>query len=127
MAALFKFSDLEVRMGLNMNVLDREHRPAVLDLKSVLRAYLDHRQEVLVRRTRHRLSKIDHRLELLEGYLVAFLNIDEVIRIIREEDEPRAQLMQTFDLSEVQAEAILNMRLRALRKARGRRPEKRTC
>ena len=116
MAALFKFSDLEVRLPLNMNVLDRDHRPAVMDLKSVLRAYLDHRQEVLVRRKRHRLSKIDHRLELLEGYMVAFLNIDEVIRIIREEDEPRIELMQAFDLSEVQAEAILNMRLRALRK-----------
>ena len=116
MAALFKFSDLEVRVGLIMNVLDANNRPQVMDLRSVLQAYLDHRQEVLVRRSQHRLDRIDHRLELLEGYLVAFLNIDEVIRIIREEDEPRAELMNAFNLSEVQAEAILNMRLRALRK-----------
>lgn len=116
MAALFKFSDLQVRVGLIMNVLDANTRPQVMDLRTVLRAYLDHRQEVLVRRSQYRLEKIDHRLELLEGYLVAFLNIDEVIRIIREEDEPRPSLMAAFDLSEVQAEAILNMRLRALRK-----------
>ncbi len=116
MAALFKFSDLEVRVGLIMNVLDAEGRPQVMDLRAVLQAYLTHRQAVLVRRSQHRLAKIDHRLELLEGYLVAFLNIDEVIRIIREEDEPRQELMAAFDLTEVQAEAILNMRLRALRK-----------
>ena len=116
MAALFKFSDLEVRIGLIMNVLDAHGRPQVMDLRSVLQAYLNHRQDVLVRRSQHRLARIDHRVELLEGYLIAFLNIDEVIRIIREEDEPRAQLMRTFDLSEVQAEAILNMRLRALRR-----------
>ncbi len=116
MAALFKFSDLQVRVGLIMNVLDANTRPQVMDLRTVLRAYLDHRQDVLVRRSQHRLQKIDHRLELLEGYLVAFLNIDEVIRIIREEDEPRPHLMEAFDLSDVQAEAILNMRLRALRK-----------
>ena len=116
MAALFKFSDLEVRVGLIMNVLDASARPQIMDLKSVLRSYLDHRQQVLVRRSEHRLAKIDHRLELLEGYLVAFLNIDEVIRIIREEDEPKQQLVLAFDLTEVQAEAILNMRLRALRK-----------
>ena len=116
MAALFKFSDLEVRVGLIMNVLDASARPQIMDLKSVLRSYLDHRQQVLVRRSEQRLAKIDHRLELLEGYLVAFLNIDEVIRIIREEDEPKQQLVLAFDLTEVQAEAILNMRLRALRK-----------
>ena len=116
MAALFKFSDLQARVNLIMNVLDADTRPQVMDLRSVLRAYLDHRRHVLVRRSRHRLQRIDHRLELLEGYLVAFLNIDEVIRIIREEEAPRPRLMSTFDLTEVQAEAILNLRLRSLRK-----------
>src|SRR3546814_10209713 len=87
-----------------------------MTLREALQAFLDHRHEVLVRRTRYRLEKIAHRLEVLGGYLIAYLNLDEIIRIIREEDEPKAVMMRTFDLSDVQAEAILNMRLRALRR-----------
>ena len=116
MESLFKQTDLESRLTLNMNVLDRDTTPRVMDLRQILRAYLDHRHEVLCRRTRHRLAAIARRLEVLDGYLVAYLNLDEVIRIIRYEEHPRAELIQTFDLSEVQADAILNMRLRALRK-----------
>ncbi len=116
MASLFQATDLEVRFPLNMNVLGRDNVPRVMNLRDVLRAFLDHRMEVLVRRSTHRLGKIDHRLEVLEGYLKAYLNLDEVIRIIREEDEPKAELMRVFALTDVQAEAILNMRLRNLRK-----------
>ena len=116
MESLFKLSDLEVRISLNMNVLSRGKVPNVLDLKSVLWQWLEHRKEVLVRRTRHRLAKIERRLEVLDGYLIAYLNLDEVIRIIRYEDEPKKELMRAFDLSEIQTEAILNMRLRSLRK-----------
>jgi topoisomerase-4 subunit A len=116
MEHLFRQTDLEIRFNLNMNVLDGTGVPRVLSLKEVLQAFLDHRHEVLVRRSRHRLDKIAHRLEVLEGYLKAYLNLDEVIRIIREEDEPKAELMRTFELTDVQAEAILNMRLRSLRK-----------
>lgn len=116
MESLFRQTDLEVRIGLNMNVLDADNTPRVMSLREVLRAFLDHRHVVLIRRTRHRLEKIAHRLEVLDGYLVVFLNIDEVIRIIRTEDEPKPVLMKRFKLSDVQAEAILNMRLRALRK-----------
>ncbi len=116
MESLFKQTELESRIALNMNVLDKDTTPRVMDLRQVLRAFLDHRHEVLLRRTRHRLDEIARRLEVLDGYLVAYLNLDEVIRIIREEDEPKAELMRRFDLSEAQADAILNMRLRALRK-----------
>jgi topoisomerase-4 subunit A len=116
MESLFRQTDLEVRVGLNLNVLDADNTPRVMSLREALQAFLDHRHEVLVRRTRHRLAKIAHRLEVLAGYLVAFLNLDEVIRIIREEDDPKAELMAAFALGDVQAEAILNMRLRALRK-----------
>ncbi len=116
MESLFRQTDLETRVSLNMNVLDAEHTPRVMSLKEVLQAFLDHRQEVLLRRTRYRLEQIARRLEVLDGYLIAYLNIDEVIRIIRGEDEPKAILMKRFELSDVQAEAILNMRLRALRK-----------
>ena len=116
MESLFKLTDLETRASLNMNVLSRGRVPIVLGLSDVLREWLDHRREVLVRRSNHRLDKIAHRLEVLGGYLVAYLNLDEVIRIIREEDEPKAVLMSTFSLTDVQAEAILNMRLRSLRK-----------
>jgi len=116
MEHLFKQTDLEIRFGLNMNVLDGKGVPRVMSLKDVLREFLDHRHEVLIRRSNHRLDKIAHRLEVLEGYLKAYLNLDEVIRIIREEDEPKSALMAAFDLSDVQAEAILNMRLRSLRK-----------
>jgi len=116
MESLFKLSDLETRIPLNMNVLSRGKIPNVLDLKTVLWEWLEHRRVVLVRRTNFRLEKIARRLEVLEGYLVAYLNLDEVIRIIRFEDEPKKQLMRTFNLTDVQTEAILNMRLRALRK-----------
>ncbi len=116
MEHLFRQTDLETRFGLNMNVLDADGVPRVMDLRQVLLAFLDHRHEVLVRRARHRLDKIAHRLEVLGGYLVAYLNLDEVIRIIREEDHPKSALIDAFDLTDVQAEAVLNMRLRALRK-----------
>ena len=116
MESLFKLTDLETRVSLNMNVLSLGQVPNVIGLKQVLREWLDHRKVVLIRKTKHRLEKIKHRLEVLEGYLVAYLNLDEVIRIIREEDHPKTELMQVFELTEVQAEAILNMRLRSLRK-----------
>ncbi|MDB5414236.1 MAG: topoisomerase subunit [Rubritepida sp.] len=116
METLFRATQLESRFSLNMNVLDASRIPRVMSLREVLRAWLDHRHVVLVRRTNHRLAAIARRLEVLEGYLIAYLNLDEVIRIIRTEDEPRVKLMARFDLTEVQAEAILNMRLRALRK-----------
>jgi topoisomerase-4 subunit A len=116
MEQLFRQTDLEIRFSLNMNVLDAESVPRVMNLKEVLRAFLDHRHVVLVRRSNYRLGKIEKRLEVLEGYLKAYLNLDEVIRIIREEDEPKACLMRTFDLTDNQAEAILNMRLRSLRR-----------
>ncbi|SBV95189.1 DNA topoisomerase 4 subunit A [uncultured Alphaproteobacteria bacterium] len=116
MEQLFRLSELEIRFSLNMNVIDAAGVPAVLDLKQVLKQFLDHRHEVLERRSRHRLAKIRHRLEILDGFLICYLNLDEVIRIIREEDEPKASLMAAFKLTEVQAEAILNMRLRSLRR-----------
>jgi topoisomerase-4 subunit A len=99
-----------------MNVLVKGRVPQVLGLAEALREWLDHRREVLLRRSKHRLAEIEHRLEVLGGYLVAYLNLDKVIKIIRKEDEPKPVLMKTFKLSEVQAEAILNMRLRNLRK-----------
>ncbi len=116
MESLFKLTELESRFPLNMNVLSRGKVPNVLSLKDVLREWLEHRREVLVRRSRHRLGEIERRLEILGGYLIAYLNIDEVIRIIREEDEPKQVMMARWDLTDTQAEAILNMRLRALRK-----------
>ena len=116
MAALFRVSDLETRFSLNMNVLIDGRVPKVCSLKEVLRAFLDHRRDVLVRRSNHRLEKIAARLEVLEGYLIAYLNLDRVIEIIRYEDEPKAVMMAEFSLSDTQVEAILNMRLRALRK-----------
>ncbi len=139
MGMLFRNSDLEVRFSLNMNVLIDGLTPQVCSLKEVLRAFLDHRRDVLLRRSRHRLGKIDHRLEVLEGFLIAFLNLDRVIDIIRYDDDPKAALMREDwgrphvratseadyvspppaaedGLTEVQAEAILNMRLRSLRR-----------
>jgi topoisomerase IV subunit A len=116
MEQLFRQTDLESRFGLNMNVLDGSGIPRVMDLREVLQSYLDHRLVVLVRRSKHRLAAINHRLEMLSGYLIAYLNIDAVIRIIRKEDEPKPILIKKFKLSDVQAEAILNMRLRSLRK-----------
>ena len=114
MESLFKLSDLEIRFGLNMNVLSAGQVPNVLSLKEVLKEWLDHRIDVLVRRSKFRLEKIEHRLEVLDGYLIAYLNIDEVIRIARFEDEPKQKLIATFGLSEVQADAILNLRLKSL-------------
>ena len=116
MEAMYKYTDLENRISLNMNVLDGGIAPRVMNLPEILQAFIDHRREVLVRRSEFRLDKINHRLEVLGGYLIAYLNLDEVIRIIREEDDAKLSLMQTFDLTDVQADAILNMRLRALRK-----------
>ena len=116
METLFRATALESRFSLNMNVLDATRTPLVMNLKQVLRAWLDHRHEVLVRRSRHRLDTIEHRLEVLDGYLLVYLNLDEVIAIIREEEHPKPRLMSRFSLSDVQAEAILNMRLRSLRK-----------
>jgi topoisomerase IV subunit A len=116
MESLFKLSELESRIPLNMNVLSMGRVPKVMGLRDVLVEWLAHRREVLQRRSRHRLAAIERRLEILGGYLVAYLNLDEVIRIIREEDEPKTSLMETFSLTDVQAEAILNMRLRSLRK-----------
>ena len=114
--SLYKLTDLENKFSLNMNVLEGGKMPQVMNLREALQAFLDHRQNVLIRRSKYRLEKIDHRLEVLGGYLIAFLNLDEVIRIIRYEDEVKKCLMDSFKLSDVQAEAILNMRLRSLRK-----------
>ena len=116
MESLFKLTDLEIRFSLNLNVLDKDRTPRVMSLKQALQAFLDHQLEVLVKRAQFRLTKIEDRLELLEGFLKAYLNLDEVIRIIREEDEPKAELMKAFELTDRQAEAILNMRLRSLRR-----------
>jgi topoisomerase-4 subunit A len=116
MESLFRLTELEIRFGLNMNVLSAGQIPNVLGLRDVLKQWLEHRVDVLVRRTGHRLAKIEHRLEVLDGYRIAYLNLDEVIRIVRHEEEPKAMLMARFDLSEVQAEAILNLRLRSLSK-----------
>ena len=116
MESLFKLTDLETRVPLNLNVLDAEGRPGVMSLREALNAWLAHRREVLVRRSNFRLGKIASRLEVLEGYLVVYLNLDEVIAIIREAESPRARLMERFELTETQANAILDMRLRALRR-----------
>ncbi|HWC92413.1 MAG TPA: DNA topoisomerase IV subunit A, partial [Pseudolabrys sp.] len=116
MESLFKLTELEARVPLNMNVLSKGRIPKVMGLAEVLLEWLDHRREVLVRRSKHRQGKIEHRLEVLGGFLIAYLNLDKVIKIIRKEDEPKPVLMKTFKLSDVQAEAILNMRLRNLRR-----------
>jgi topoisomerase-4 subunit A len=116
MESMFRNTELEARFPLNMNVLSGGKVPKVMSLKDVIREWLDHRKTVLIRRSNFRLAEIARRLEILAGYLTAYLNLDEVIRIIREEDEPKPALMKRFDLTDVQAEAILNMRLRALRR-----------
>ncbi|HEX4260015.1 MAG TPA: DNA topoisomerase IV subunit A [Acetobacteraceae bacterium] len=116
METLFRASFFESRFPLNMNVLTADRTPAVLSLREVLRHWLDHRHEVLERRSRHRLAAIDRRLEVLDGFLAVFLNLDEVIRIIRTEDEAKPALIAAFKLTDAQAEAILNMRLRSLRR-----------
>src|SRR4249920_1276962 len=114
MESLFKLTELEIRFSLNMNVLSGGQVPGVLSLRDVLKKWLEHRQVVLVRRSQFRLKKIEHRLEVLDGYLIAYLNLDEVIRIVRFEDDPKAKLIAKFKLTEVQAEAILNLRLKSL-------------
>jgi topoisomerase-4 subunit A len=116
MESMFKLTELETRFPLNMNVLSSGQVPNVVSLRQALREWLDHRQVVLVRRAKFRAAKIDHRLEVLEGYLIVYLNLDKVIKIVREKDEPKPALMKAFKLTDVQAEAILNMRLRSLRK-----------
>jgi topoisomerase-4 subunit A len=116
MESLFKLTELESRIPLNMNVLMKGRIPRVVGLAEALTEWLAHRREVLLRRSNFRLNQIEHRLEVLGGYLIAYLNLDKVIKIIRNEDEPKPVLMKTFKLSDVQADAILNMRLRNLRK-----------
>ena len=116
MESLFKLTELESRISLNMNVLIKGRVPKVVGLAEVLREWLDHRRDVLIRRARFRQQQIENRLEVLGGYLIAYLNLDKVIKIIRTEDEPKPVLIKTFKLTEVQADAILNMRLRSLRK-----------
>lgn len=116
MESLFKSTDLESRANLNLNVLDASGTPRVMNLKEILQAFLAHRMEVLLRRSQYRLDKIAHRLEILDGLLIAYLNLDELIRIIRREDEPKPVIMKKWKLTDVQAEAILNTKLRSLRK-----------
>ena len=116
METVFRATALETRFPLNMNVLDSTRTPRVMGLSEVIRCWLDHRHEVLVRRSNHRLTAIERRLEVLDGYLLVYLNLDEVIRIIREEEHPKPRLIERFSLTDVQAEAILNMRLRSLRR-----------
>lgn len=116
MESLFRNTEMESRVSLNMNVLDADHVPRVMTLREVLQAYLDHRHDVLVRVTKHRLEKIADRLNVLQGYMIVFLNLDEVIAIIREEDDPRSEMKKRWDLNDAQVDAILNMRLRSLRR-----------
>ncbi|MFM2129996.1 MAG: topoisomerase subunit, partial [Pseudomonadota bacterium] len=116
MAQMFQLTELESRISLNMNVLSADQTPQVMNLRDVLQAFLDHRHDVLKRMSKFRLAKIEGRLEILEGYLAAYANLDLVIKIIREEDEPKPKLMKALRINDNQAEAILNMRLRALRK-----------
>src|SRR6202012_4189165 len=116
MEQLFRQSDLESRISLNMNVLDSGLIPRVMSLKDALQAFINHRRYVLERRSKHRLEKIAARLEILEGYLIVYLDLDKGIKIIRRNDQPKPKLIKAFKLSDVQAEAILNMRLRSLRK-----------
>src|SRR5215475_1199125 len=116
MESLFRQTDLETRFGLNMNLLDADNTPRVMSLPEVLRAYLDHRQVVLQRRTKFRLAEIEKRVEILDGYIVAYLNIDAVIKVIPTENDPKPVMMKKWKLTELQADSILNMRLRALRR-----------
>ena len=116
MENLFKVTDLEVRVPMNLNVLDKDGKPGVMNLREALNAWLAHRRVVLQRRSQFRLDKIERRLEMLEGYIIVFLNLDEVIAIIREDDHPKQSLMARFSLTENQANGILDMRLRSLRR-----------
>ncbi|WP_339929102.1 DNA topoisomerase IV subunit A [uncultured Brevundimonas sp.] len=114
MESLFKLSDLEVRFPVNMNVLDASGTPRVMGLKACLQAFLDHRRDVLIRRSHWRIDRVEKRLHLLEGLRIVFLNLDEVIRIVREEEQPKAVLIARFGLTELQADFILDTRLRQL-------------
>ena len=116
MEHLFRHTELETRVSFNLNVLDGGRVPTVMNLRQLLQSFLDHRHDVLVRRIGHRLEKIDRRLEVLDGYLVAYANLDEIIRIIREADDPKDEMIRRWSMSETQADSILNMRLRALRR-----------
>ncbi len=116
MESLFRLSDLEVRVPLNLNVLDHTRTPRVMSLRQAIAAWVDHQFIVLQRKSQHRLDKIADRVELLDGYIIAFLNLDRVIEIIRNEDEPKPVMIAEFELTDRQAEAILNMRLRSLRR-----------
>ena len=116
MESLYKVTDLETRYAMNLNVIAADGIPRVMNLRELLKAYLDHRHEVLARKSAFRLAEIARRLEILEGLLICYLNLDKIIKIIREEDEPKAVMMKKFSLTELQAESILNMRLRQLRK-----------
>jgi topoisomerase-4 subunit A len=116
MESLFKQSDLESRVSINMNVLNSRSIPEVMNLKQILQEFLGHRNQIVLKRTAYLLGKLNHRLEILAGLKIAYLNLDEIIKIIREEDEPKAIMMKRFGLSDVQTEAILNTRLRSLRK-----------
>ena len=116
MDGLFRLTDLETRVSLNLNVLDKDRTPRVMSLREALAAWVEHQFVVLTRRTQHRLEKIADRIELLDGYLIAYLNLDRVIEIIRTEDEPKKVMIAEFRLTDRQAEAILNMRLRSLRR-----------
>lgn len=116
MESLYRVTDLEIRYGMNLNVLGADGIPRVMNLREILQAFLDHRHEVLQRKSRFRLAAIKRRLEILDGLLICYLNLDKVIKIIRTEDEPKQKLMKAFDLTELQADSILNMRLRQLRK-----------
>jgi topoisomerase IV subunit A len=116
MESLFRLTELESRISLNLNVLIKGKVPKVVGLAECLREWLDHLRDVLIRRSNYRKEQIEHRLEVLGGYLIAYLNIDKVIKIIRTEDEPKPVLMKTFKLTEIQTDAILNMRLRNLRR-----------
>ena len=113
---MFRLTELESRVSLNMNVLSGGKVPRVLGLAEALREWIDHRRDVLIRRSRHRLGVIERRLEILRGLLIIYLDLDRVIKIIREKDEPKAELMRVFKLTELQANAILDTRLRSLRK-----------
>jgi topoisomerase-4 subunit A len=116
MEQLFRLTELEVRIPLNMNVLDPAGVPRVMDLKEVLQSFLDHRRDVMQRRSRHRLAAVARRMEILRGLVIVYINLDEVIRIIRESDDPKAEMIARWGLTDVQVEAILNMRLRSLRR-----------
>ena len=114
--SLYQFTDLETKISVNLNVLIDGISPKVSDLRELLKTFLDHRREILIRRSKHRLENIDRRLEIIEGLLQAFVNLDRIISIIREEDDPKTSIIEEFGLSELQVEAILNLRLRALRR-----------